>query len=91
MTIRHLCEGEAHSVFRVIIGIKQVVYSCFHVLQQPFLNWTKLPRVSFLLGTVADLARSKFELVAENALLRQRLIILRRQVKPLHFATGSVK
>ena len=30
---------------------------------------------------LTDLARSKAELVAENALLRQQLIILRRQVK----------
>jgi hypothetical protein len=34
-----------------------------------------------MLGTLTDLARSKNELVAENALLRQQLIILRRQVK----------
>ena len=34
-----------------------------------------------LLGTLADLARGKSELVAENALLRQQLIILRRQIK----------
>jgi hypothetical protein len=33
------------------------------------------------LGTLADLARSKAELIAENALLRQQLIILKRQVK----------
>ena len=33
------------------------------------------------LSTLADLSRSKSELVAENALLRQQLIILRRQVK----------
>src|SRR5438270_9892267 len=33
------------------------------------------------LGTLTDLARSKSELVAENALLRKPLIILRRQVK----------
>jgi putative transposase len=33
------------------------------------------------LGTCADLARSKSELIAENALLRQQLIILKRQVK----------
>jgi len=33
------------------------------------------------LGTLADLGRSKAELVAENALLRQQLIILKRQVK----------
>jgi putative transposase len=34
-----------------------------------------------MLGTLTDLVRSKSELVAENALLRQQLIILRRQVK----------
>ncbi len=34
-----------------------------------------------MLGTVHDLARSKSELVAENALLRQQLIILRRHTK----------
>jgi len=34
-----------------------------------------------MLGMLTDLARSKSELVAENALLRQQLIILRRQVK----------
>jgi hypothetical protein len=33
------------------------------------------------LQTLADLGRSNSELVAENAFLRQQLIILRRQVK----------
>src|SRR6266704_115675 len=46
-----------------------------------FIDWTKPSPTSLLLGTVADLARSKTELVVENALLRQQLIILRRQVK----------
>src|SRR5215210_2495126 len=32
-------------------------------------------------GTLADLARTKPQLVAENALLRQQLLILRRQTK----------
>ena len=32
-------------------------------------------------GALGDLARTKAELVAENALLRQQLIILRRQVR----------
>jgi len=43
--------------------------------------WTKPDTTSLLLGTLTDLSRSKSELVAENALLRQQLIILRRQVK----------
>jgi len=34
-----------------------------------------------MVGTLTDLARSKSELVAENALLRQQLIILRRHAK----------
>ncbi len=34
-----------------------------------------------LLGTAADLVRSRAELVLENAMLRQQLIVLRRQVK----------
>ena len=33
------------------------------------------------MATLADLSRSKSELIAENALLRQQLIVLRRQVK----------
>ncbi len=36
---------------------------------------------SLLLGALTDLPRSKSALVAENALLRQQLIILRRQIK----------
>jgi putative transposase len=36
---------------------------------------------SQVLGTVADLFRSKNELVAENALLRQQVIVLKRSVK----------
>ena len=34
-----------------------------------------------VLGTIADLAKGKSELLVENALLRQQLIILHRQVK----------
>jgi hypothetical protein len=40
---------------------------------------------------VTDLARTKFELEAENALLRQQLIILRRQVKrPVYAKTDRM-
>jgi hypothetical protein len=62
-------------------SIKQRV--CFHLraLQEGFLRWVKPPTTSLVLGTLADLTRSKSELLAENALLRHQLIILRRQVK----------
>jgi putative transposase len=68
-------------MFRVLISIKHLVCSCFHILQDGFLRWTRPLNTSLLLGALADLARGKSELVAENALLRQQLIILRRQVK----------
>ena len=54
---------------------------CLPSIQQHFVDWTKPATTSLQLGTVTDLARNKSELIAENALLRQQLIILRRQVK----------
>src|SRR5215212_1286131 len=42
-----------------------------------------------VLGTVADLARSKPQLLAENLLLRQQLIVLNRSVKRPHFTRGD--
>jgi putative transposase len=50
-------------------------------LRAHFLQWTTPLTSSLPLETLADLARSKPELIAENVLLRQQLIILRRQVK----------
>jgi putative transposase len=50
-------------------------------LHARFLQWTKPFTSSLPFGTLADFGRSKAELVAENALLRQQLIILKRQVK----------
>jgi putative transposase len=46
-----------------------------------FARWTKPLGTCLPLATLTDLGRSKSELVAENALLRHQLIILRRQVK----------
>src|SRR5881275_2797884 len=51
------------------------------ILRARFLHWTKPLTSSLPLQTLADLGRSKSELVAENAFLRQQLIVLRRQVK----------
>ena len=65
----------------LLIFIKQMTSMCLQSLQYRFVDWTKPSNTSLILGTVVDLARSKSELVAENALLRQQLIILRRHVK----------
>src|SRR5437660_10322859 len=60
---------------------KQRVCYHFHLLQERVLRWIKPSTTSLVFGTFADLTRGKAELLAENALLRQQLIILHRQVK----------
>jgi putative transposase len=74
-------EGDIQLAFRLVITIKQRVCLSFHALQKRFLCWVKPATTCLLLGTLADLARGKSELIAENALLRQQLIILHRQIK----------
>ena len=64
----------------VLISLRRLLDGCWHALSARWTHWTK-PLASFLpLSILADLGRSKSELVAENALLRQQLIILKRQV-----------
>jgi hypothetical protein len=58
-------------------------------LWQPFViwfqlrikNWTKPTTLSLISGILVDLTLSHADLVVENALLRQQLIVLNRQVK----------
>jgi transposase InsO family protein len=40
-------------------------------------------------GVISDLTRSRFDLIVENALLRQQLIVLRRQVKRPQLTRGD--
>src|SRR5207247_8817665 len=58
-----------------------VTHLCPPSLHHRFVAWTKPDTTSLMLRTLTDLVRSKSKLVAENALLRQQLSILRRQVK----------
>ena len=68
-------------VFPVLIPIRQRIALCFHALYGGIVRWMKPRSTSLLFGTIADLAKGKSELLVENALLRQQLIILHRQVK----------
>jgi putative transposase len=54
---------------------------CLQSLHHRFVVWTKPDTTALMPGMLTDQARSKSELVAENALLRKPLIILRRQIK----------
>ncbi len=68
-------------ITRVLKHLQRLKDGCLDVLTTRFAHWTKPLLTTLPLATLSDLSRSKSELLAENALLRQQLIILRRQVK----------
>ena len=61
-------------ILRSIRSIWQAIKRLLHY-------WTKPDNHSLAFNAVLDMACPKSELVLENALLRQQLIVLRRQVK----------
>jgi putative transposase len=69
------------TVQEILTLMKRLTGLCIQSLHHRFVAWTKPDTTSLLLGMLTDLSRSKSELVAENALLRQQLIVLQRQVK----------
>jgi len=65
-----------------ILGtIKRRGDACLRGLHQWLLRQTKPTTGTRTRGTIADVATGRAALVAENALLRQQLIVLQRQVK----------
>jgi transposase InsO family protein len=50
-------------------------------IKRPPRQWTKPDNYSLALNAVLDITRSKQELVLENALLRQQLSVLQRQIR----------
>ncbi len=65
-------------MFPVLTPLRQRIALCLH---DGIVRWIKPRSTSLVLGTIADLAKGKSELLVENAMLRQQLIILRRHVK----------
>ncbi len=65
----------------VFTSLQRLKDGCLEMFSSRFAGWTKPLVTSLPLSTLADLGRSKSELIAENVLLRQQLIILQRQVK----------
>lgn len=53
----------------------------FSLLDHAFRQLTQPARSLLLIGTATDLPLTRAQLIAENALLRQQLIVLQRQVK----------
>ncbi len=50
-------------------------------LQERITHWTKPASSVLIIGILSDLTRSRADLMVENALLRQQLIVLNRQIK----------
>ena len=65
----------------IVTHLRRLKNSCCDALSSRFTRWTKPLLTSLPLATLTDLGRSKSELIAENALLRQQLVILKRQMK----------
>ncbi len=67
----------------------QLVIRLVSFFEPAFLHLTQPSRHSIVLSTVTDLTLSKAQLIAENALLRQQLIILYRQIKKPSFSQSD--
>jgi len=52
-------------------------------------QWTKPATATLVTGALSDIGRSRADLISENALLRQQLIVLKRQVKRPQLANGD--
>jgi putative transposase len=68
-----------------ILLAKKTLGCCFQKIHLKFIARTKPSTPNLLTATLTDLSRSKSQLLVENALLRQQLIVLKRQVKRPNF------
>jgi len=66
---------------KLVNRARQMLTASARVLQDRLRSWTKPPSTSLALESIRDLARSKPQLVIENALLRQQLLVLNRSAK----------
>ena len=64
----------------------RLVNRCVEFIQERVEAWTTPASSTPVVGALSDMVRTKPELVAENALLRQQLVVLQRQVKRPRFS-----
>jgi putative transposase len=64
---------------RCVKRLIQCLHPIIDYLNERYKDWTKPDTASLITGTVVDVVRSKRDLIAENAFLRQQLIVLKRQ------------
>ncbi len=68
------------AMVQLLTELTRVVGACFRTANRCSIRRTAPAVGTLAVGAVADLSKSKAALVAENALLRHQLIVLRRQV-----------
>ena len=84
--IDHTQMGEFHIMFATIISTFKTV---INRIKDKIKQLTKPATPSLTIGAISDLPKSKADLMAENAILRQQVIILNRQAKRPKFTTGD--
>ena len=68
-------------VMHLLCRVKRAITRGVLAVRQHLAASTKPTNSSLVRGSLQDLARTKPQLIAENALLRQQLIVLNRSVK----------
>ncbi len=66
---------------RLLCHVTATAHAVLQTVRRRLLTATKPAPLTLIAGTLTDLIRSKPALIAENALLRQQLLVLRRSVK----------
>jgi hypothetical protein len=70
-----------------------ILRSCVNLgrrAKQYLRHWAKPVTATLVTGALSDLTRSRADLIAENVMLRQQLIVLKRQVKRPQLTNGDL-
>lgn len=73
----------------MLSAIVNACKSFFHHIKETVKNFTKPETAVLAASAMSDITRNRKDLVAENAILRQQLIVLNRQVKRPKFTNGD--
>jgi hypothetical protein len=73
--------GRSESPFGVDHNMIKLITRLWNTIVASIKQWTRPATTGLVIGIVSDTTRSRSDLIAENALLRQQLTVLRRQVK----------
>jgi putative transposase len=65
---------------KVLSQVTRITQSVVKTVERRFKAWTAPSSDSMVGGVVADLVKSKQQVILENAFLRQQVIVLKRQI-----------